>query len=60
MGRVKAILAEAVTPEEHEAWLWDIDYPDLLANPYLDKVELNTIARRIAHRWGRHTAGASV
>ena len=51
MGRVKAILgydiAEGVTPEAYESWLWDIHYPDLLANPYLDKIELNTIVRPI-------------
>lgn len=51
MGRVKAILGydrvPGVTPEEYESWLWDIHYPDLLANPYLDKIELNTIIRPI-------------
>lgn len=51
MGRVKAILGydivEGVTPEEYESWLWDIHYPDLLANPYLDRIELNTVVRPI-------------
>jgi len=51
MSKVKAILgydiAEGVSPEEYEHWLWDIHYPDLLANPYLDKIVLNTVDRPI-------------
>ncbi|TDI51055.1 MAG: hypothetical protein E2O98_03830 [Acidobacteria bacterium] len=48
---LKAILGynivEGVSIEEYEAWLWDIHYPDLLANPFIDHVELNTVLRPI-------------
>lgn len=48
---LKAILGynivKGVSIEEYEAWLWDIHYPDLLANPFIDHVELNTVLRPI-------------
>lgn len=48
---VKAILgydiADGVPVEEYDRWLWDIHYPDLLANPYLDRVVLDTVDRPI-------------
>ena len=48
---VKAILghdiAEGVSVEDYERWLWDVHYPDLLANPYLDRVVVNTVVRPI-------------
>jgi len=48
---VKAILgysiAAGVSLEEYEQWLWDIHYPDLLANPYLDRIVLDTVVRPI-------------
>lgn len=51
MTKVKAILghdiADGVSVEEYERWIWDIHYPDLLANPYLDKIVLNTVDRPI-------------
>ena len=51
MPSVKAILgydrAKGVSAEDYESWLWDIHYPDLLENPFLDKIELNTIVRPI-------------
>ena len=47
-SKVKAILgdniAEGVTEEEYDAWLWDLHYPDLLANPF---IELDTVVRPI-------------
>ena len=49
--RVKAILgydiADGISVEEYDRWLWDVHYPDLLANPYLDRVVLNTVVRPI-------------
>lgn len=51
MGKVKAILGydivEGVTPEEYDRWLWDVHYPDLLANPHLERIELNTVIHPI-------------
>ncbi len=48
---LKAILGysivEGVSVEEYDTWLWDIHYPDLLANPFIDHVELNTVVRPI-------------
>lgn len=48
---VKAILGytivDGVTLDEYDDWLWKIHYPDLLANPYLDRIVLNTVVRPI-------------
>jgi len=48
---LKAILGynivEGLSIEEYDSWLWDVHYPDLLANPYIDHVELNTVIRPI-------------
>lgn len=49
--RVKAILGydivEGVSVEDYERWLRDVHYPDLLANPYLDRIVLDTVVRPI-------------
>lgn len=49
--QIKAILgyniAEGVSVEEYDSWLWDIHYPDLLANPFIDHIELDTVVRPI-------------
>lgn len=49
--KVKAILGydivDGVSVEEYERWLRDIHYPDLLANPYLDKIVLDTMVRPV-------------
>jgi hypothetical protein len=48
---VKAILGydiiEGVSIEEYERWIWDIHVPDLLANPFLDRLDFNTVIRPI-------------
>ena len=48
---VKAILgydiAEGVSVESYETWLADVHFPDLLANPHLDRLVLNDIVRPI-------------
>lgn len=48
---VKAILGYDITAgvsvEEYERWLWDVHYPDLLANPYLERAVLDTVIRPI-------------
>ncbi|MFV1998747.1 MAG: hypothetical protein ACC654_00130 [Acidimicrobiia bacterium] len=48
---VKAILGytiiDGITLGEYDHWLWKIHYPDLLANPYLERIVLNTVARPI-------------
>jgi len=49
--KVKAILGydivEGVTVEDYERWIWDVHVPDLLANPYLDRLVFNTVVRPI-------------
>ncbi len=36
-----------LTPEEYDRWLWDIHVPDILANPYIEKVVFNTVIRPV-------------
>lgn len=49
--KVKTILGydilAGVSVEDYEKWLWDVHYPDLLANPYLAKIVLNTMVRPV-------------
>ena len=48
---VKAILGyeivEGMTVEEYDEWLWEVHAPDLLANPYIDRVVFDTVVRPI-------------
>lgn len=48
---VKAILGydirEGVSIEDYERWIWDVHVPDLLANPFLDRLVFNTVVRPI-------------
>lgn len=48
---VKSILGydivEGVSEDEYERWLWDVHVPDLLANPYLDRMVFNKVLRPI-------------
>jgi hypothetical protein len=49
--RVKAILGydiiDGMSVDEYEHWLADIHFPDLLANPHLDRIEMNNVVRPI-------------
>jgi hypothetical protein len=49
---VKAILgydlAEGTSKEEYDRWLLETHVPDLLANPYLDRIVFNTVVRPVA------------
>ncbi len=49
--KVKAILgyniADGVSTDDYLQWLWNIHYPDLLANPFLDKVVFNRMIEPI-------------
>ena len=44
---VKAILGydiiEGVSIDDYEQWIWDVHVPDLLANPFLDRLVFNTV-----------------
>jgi hypothetical protein len=48
---VKALLGydivDGVSVAEYEAWLADVHFPDLLANPHLDRLVLDDIVRPI-------------
>ena len=48
---VKALLGydivDGVSVDEYEAWLADVHFPDLLANPYLDRIVIDDIIRPI-------------
>ncbi len=50
-SKVKAILGydivDGVSIEEYERWIWDVHVPDLLANPYVDRLEFNTVVRPV-------------
>jgi hypothetical protein len=48
---VKAILGydiiEGISIDDYERWIWDVHVPDLLANPFLDRLVFNTVVRPI-------------
>ncbi|MDX2378660.1 MAG: hypothetical protein QNM02_02735 [Acidimicrobiia bacterium] len=48
---VKALLGydivDGVSVEDYEAWLAEVHFPDLLANPHLDRLVLNDVVRPI-------------
>jgi len=41
-----------VTEEEYERWLFEVHAPDLLANPYLDRLVFNKVERTVSHATG--------
>jgi hypothetical protein len=41
-----------VTPEEYEKWLFEVHAPDLLANPYLDRIVFNKVLRPVERASG--------
>jgi len=49
--RVRTILgddiAEGVSVDDYGRWKWDVHVPDLLANPFLDRLVFNTVIRPI-------------
>lgn len=53
---IKAVLgydiAPGVSPEEYEAWLFDVHAPDLLANPHLDRIVFNKVLRPVRQASG--------
>jgi len=50
-AKVKALLGydivDGVDVETYETWLAEVHFPDLFANPYLDRLVLNDIVRPI-------------
>ncbi len=60
---VKAILgydiAEGVSVEEYERWLADVHFPDLLANPHLDRLVANDVVQPITATSAGTATGAA-
>lgn len=56
---IKAILgyevADGLTHEEYEQWLFDVHAPDLLANPHLDRIVFNKVLRPVRQASGGTT-----
>lgn len=61
---VKAILGydivDGMSVEDYERWLWDVHYPDLLANPHLDRVVVNTVLRPITSTSAGTSTGSDI
>lgn len=53
---IKTILGYDIVPgvsaEEYEKWLFEVHAPDLLANPYLDRIVFNKILRPVTRASG--------
>ncbi|HLT09266.1 MAG TPA: EthD domain-containing protein [Micromonosporaceae bacterium] len=53
---IKAILGydiePGVSPEEYERWLFEVHAPDLLANPYIDRIVFNKVLRPVTQASG--------
>lgn len=46
------VIEDGVTEEEYEKWLFEIHAPDLLANPYLDRIIFNKVQGRVTSASG--------
>jgi hypothetical protein len=40
-------IEDGVSPVDYEQWLFEVHAPDLLANPYLDRLVLNKVLRPV-------------
>lgn len=53
---MKAILGydlePGISPEEYDRWLFEVHCPDLLANPYLDRLVFNTVTGSVGQASG--------
>lgn len=45
-------IVPGVSEEEYEDWLFNVHAPDLLANPYLDRIVFNRILRSVQQTSG--------
>jgi len=45
-------IVEGVSAEEYERWLFEVHAPDLLANPYLDRIVFNKVLRPVRQASG--------
>lgn len=53
---IKTILGYDIVPgmsaEDYETWLFEVHAPDLLANPYLDRIVFNKVLRPVRQASG--------
>lgn len=51
MGACKVVIgyriAQGVSREDYERWLWEVHVPDLLANPYLERMVYDTVVETV-------------
>jgi len=40
-------IADGVSRADYERWLWEVHIPDLLANPYLERMVYDTVAEPV-------------
>lgn len=45
-------IEDGVSEEEYEKWLFEVHAPDLLANPYLDRIVFNKVESRVTSASG--------
>ncbi len=45
-------IADGVSQEEYEDWLFNVHAPDLLANPHLDRIVFNKVLRPVRQASG--------
>ncbi|HEX5493708.1 MAG TPA: hypothetical protein VFX70_03920 [Mycobacteriales bacterium] len=50
-------IADGVTPQEYERWLFDVHAPDILANPYVDRLVFNKVVRPVPRTSSGSAAG---
>lgn len=59
---VKALVGydveSGLTRQEYDRWLFDVHVPDLLANPYLESMVLNTVVEQVDSTSGSATRPA--
>ncbi|MBI3967533.1 MAG: hypothetical protein HY329_18000 [Chloroflexi bacterium] len=50
-SKVKCVIGydivEGLSAAEYDEWLWHVHFPDLLANPNLDRIVLNSVIRPV-------------
>jgi hypothetical protein len=45
-------LVEGMTPETYDKWLWEVHVPDLMQNPYIDRIVFNTVIEPVTQTSG--------
>jgi hypothetical protein len=40
-------IVRGLSPEDYDRWLWEVHVPDLLANPFLDRMVYDTVVEQV-------------